>query len=98
MRFIKGQSKIITNLAINDNNFMQIMKDLNIQEKLDSFGKNTMLDLYLAEGDILIIEYKVSRHSIIECRAVVKGIRKDFANWFSGKCKLVFDAEGKTIS
>jgi|LGVE01.1.fsa_nt_gb hypothetical protein len=95
MRFVKGQSKIITSIQLNDNNFMQVMAKLNMQEKLDSFGKNTSLDLYLADGDILIIEYKVVRHTISECRAVVKGIKKDFALWFNGKCQLVMDAEGK---
>jgi hypothetical protein len=95
MRFIKGQSKIITDMVINDSNFMQVVTKLNMQEKLDSFGKNTALDLYLAEEDILVIEYKVARHTISECRAVVKSIKKDFANWFNGKCQMVIDAEGK---
>ena len=95
--FLKGQTEIIADIikTMNDDNFMDIMKKRDIEKRLDIYGKGVELDLFLTKEKKLIIQYYIIRPTILECRLIVKRIKKDFSNHFDGKCEMILEMEGK---
>jgi len=99
-RYNKGQAIIRYQQAENwtDETFRDFVKQNNIQNVLDEF--DAYLELFISEDKdktILVLEHRVVRDTITECRCVVKSIRKRFARLLDCKVEMTIEMEGTTF-